>query len=665
MSRRTKRKYDMNEHTKRDKRYKPRIKLENAPPVSSIKDLIQIGKSIRFYKNLDTIMLWRITPYLEQLDNMVGMKSLKETVFYQVIYYLQNMHSRNQNEEYLHTIICGPPGTGKCLAKNTPVLMYNGDIKKVQNIKQGELIMGDDSSPRKILNTCQGKEKMYRINQIYGDSYTVNESHILSLKLSKNPKYKDNKTKNKITVEWFDYENKHTKDFKYTPKTKIKIQEDAKLFTKNLPNIGHVIDISVINYLKRSNDWKNVFKGYKTGVNFPSKEVPLDPYHIGCLSINTEKNKYKKNLNDILKSYSIEKNRIPKIYKINDEKTRLEFLAGMIDSEGQVNKESYEIVVKNEIFATDIIYLTRSLGLSAESKKIGTFHSINIFGDIAKIPTRIIRNKAKSTLNHLSYQISITELEVDDYFGFEIDGNKRFLLGDFTVTHNTTVAKILGKIYQAIGILSPCGPFKIAYRDDFVAEYLGQTAVKTRKLLKSCIGGVLFIDEVYSLAPRQSDRDSFSDEALDTLTSFLSEHKNDFCCIAAGYEEDIFSRVFTKNKGLERRFPWVHKIEEYNSEELANIMLKMVSEMKWEVGTDKKSIVNVIEKNKKYFKRAGGDIETFLSKCKMTHAKRVISLDKEHKFVITVKDMENALDLIKKQKQKLKQEDKPPPGMYM
>ena len=116
----------------------------------------------------------------------------------------------------------------------------------------------------------------------------------------------------------------------------------------------------------------------------------------------------------------------------------------------------------------------------------------------------------------------------------------------------TTVAKIIGKIYQSLGILSKHGKFRIAYRDDFIAGYLGQTANKTQKLLKSCLGGVLFIDEIYSLAPKDTDRDSFAKEALDTLTSFLSEHKNDFCCIGAGYEDDIENCFFAMNQGLKR-----------------------------------------------------------------------------------------------------------------
>ena len=72
-------------------------------------------------------------------------------------------------------------------------------------------------------------------------------------------------------------------------------------------------------------------------------------------------------------------------------------------------------------------------------------------------------------------------------------------------TGKTTVAKILGNIYKGLGILSDEGNFKLAKRDDFIAEYLGQSSIKSKKLLKSCIGGVLFIDEVYALGPGEKD----------------------------------------------------------------------------------------------------------------------------------------------------------------
>jgi Holliday junction resolvasome RuvABC ATP-dependent DNA helicase subunit len=228
----------------------------------------------------------------------------------------------------------------------------------------------------------------------------------------------------------------------------------------------------------------------------------------------------------------------------------------------------------------------------------------------------------------------------------------------------TSVAKIIAKIYQGLGILSKSGPFRIAYRDDFIAGYLGQTAIKTTKLLKSCLGGVLFVDEVYALAPRDNDKDSFSKEALDTLTAFLSEHKNDFCCIAAGYERDIEECFFGMNQGLKRRFPWVHKIEEYSSMELAEIFLKMVGEINWEISLEKQEVANVLKENKEYFKNAGGDIETFLSKCKIVHAKRIIGLDKVHKFVLIREDIDNGIKLVKKHK-KISKLPPPPMGLFI
>jgi replication-associated recombination protein RarA len=331
----SKRKHAMSTHSISNKRrHRPILKLENAPTVHSIHDLIELGKSFRFYKNIDTIMLWRITSYLEKLDKMIGMPSLKESILHQIMYYLKGFHLKNKNEEYLHTMIMGPPGTGK-----------------------------------------------------------------------------------------------------------------------------------------------------------------------------------------------------------------------------------------------------------------------------------------------------------------------------------TTVARIIGKLYQAMGVLSSDGPFKVAHREDFVAGYLGQTAIKTKKLLNSCIGGVLFVDEVYSLGPGQVNRDSFAKECMETITSFLSENKNNFCFIGAGYEEDIKKCFFSGNQGLERRFQWVHKIDKYNEDDLTDIMLKMIKEMEWQICMKRDEIIEVIKKNVKMFKNSGGDIETFLSKCKMVHAKRVFSLDTEHMFVLTKKDLENSLEFMKKYRIEEEDED--------
>jgi stage V sporulation protein K len=230
-------------------------------------------------------------------------------------------------------------------------------------------------------------------------------------------------------------------------------------------------------------------------------------------------------------------------------------------------------------------------------------------------------------------------------------------------TGKTTVAKIIARIYQSLEVLSLNGPFRVAHRDDFIAEYLGQTAIKTTKLLKSCIGGVLFIDEVYSLAPMNKDSDSFSKEALDTLTAFLSEHKHDFCCIAAGYKDDIYKCFFNMNSGLERRFPWVHIIEPYSTSHLIQMFRKMLGDIEWDLNLEQNELENLFNSNKDLFKNAGGDVETFISKTKMVHSRRVFNLDQTQKFIITLDDCVNAIKFIRKNN-KINENDDRPNHMY-
>lgn len=212
----------------------------------------------------------------------------------------------------------------------------------------------------------------------------------------------------------------------------------------------------------------------------------------------------------------------------------------------------------------------------------------------------------------------------------------------------TTVSKIIGKIYQHLGVLSKKGTFRIAYRDDFVGQYLGETSIKTKKLLNSCLGGCLFVDEIYSLGPGQKDKDSYSKEAIDSINAFLSEHKNDFCFIGAGYKEAIDKCFFSVNEGLNRRFQWRHDIEDYTNEDLVEIFIKMVKEIKWELNVDKKDLMDIITSNLEFFKDGGGSCENLLTKLKIVHSQRVLGLEKSFRFKITLDDIKEAIKLVKK-----------------
>jgi SpoVK/Ycf46/Vps4 family AAA+-type ATPase len=219
-------------------------------------------------------------------------------------------------------------------------------------------------------------------------------------------------------------------------------------------------------------------------------------------------------------------------------------------------------------------------------------------------------------------------------------------------TGKTEVAKLIGQMYSKMGVLKN-NVFKKVTRADLVAGYLGQTALKTKAVIDSCIGGVLFIDEAYSLSNAGNDLDNFSKECIDTLCEALSDHKHDLMVIIAGYEDELKRDFFGANRGLESRFVWRYTIDSYNARELREIFLKKVCEGGWEVsdGVDAKWF----EKEKDKFKYFGRDMETLLFYVKIAHSRRVFGLDDEFKKKITAEDMKNGMVMFTKNK--VKEED--------
>lgn len=182
----------------------------------------------------------------------------------------------------------------------------------------------------------------------------------------------------------------------------------------------------------------------------------------------------------------------------------------------------------------------------------------------------------------------------------------------------TELGQILGKIYTTMGLLSK-GTFNVAKASDLIAKYVGQTAPKTQDFIDKCQGGVLFIDEAYSLGS-SDERDGFSKECIDILNQNLTE-KRDFLCIIAGYKDDLESRFFAKNKGLSRRFSFRYDITGYSSEELCQIFESKLKREGWKILEDV-NIRSFFKKNKDSFPYSGGDIETLFFACRLAHNRR-------------------------------------------
>lgn len=210
----------------------------------------------------------------------------------------------------------------------------------------------------------------------------------------------------------------------------------------------------------------------------------------------------------------------------------------------------------------------------------------------------------------------------------------------------TELGKILGKVYKEMGVLSK-GTFKLVSRSDLIAKYLGQTAVKTQEVINSCEGGVMFIDEAYSLG-HEEGRDSFSKECLDTLNQNLTE-KRDFLCIIAGYKDALDKCFFNMNDGLKRRFTFRYDIEGYSADELKEIFETKLYADKWklefkEIRKDEEKVNqynNFFKKNKDNFPNYGGDIETLFLKCKIAHSKRMVFETEDKRRILNMSDIEN------------------------
>ena len=137
-------------------------------------------------------------------------------------------------------------------------------------------------------------------------------------------------------------------------------------------------------------------------------------------------------------------------------------------------------------------------------------------------------------------------------------------------TGKTTVARIVGKIYRALGILSK-GHLVEVDRSGLVAGYVGQTAIKTQEVIQKALGGILFIDEAYSLAPEDGGKD-FGQEAIDTVLKAMEDHRDDLVVIVAGYDE-LMPRFIDSNPGLKSRFNKYLHFADYNGQQLYEILL--------------------------------------------------------------------------------------------
>lgn len=374
-------------------------------------------------------------------------------------------------------MIAGHGGSGKCLAPNTRVLKHDGSIILAKDVKVGDVLMGDDSRPRNVVNTRPGRSNMVRITPFFGEPFECNDDHVLTLK--------------KSGSSWKKGKNVGAK-------------------------VGSIMDITVKDYLSRGQYFKNRWKLFSIPIKFKRQDVEFDPQiygiwlgdgstgkpHITCsdkevevkefvtsyfnnlgyrvkrgqyghddcptlmMSPSAKGGKEGRNpfLNFVRESSPDGKKRILKRYLINSRENRMKLLAGIIDSDGHAaNGMYYEIASSYEGLKDDIIYLARSLGfrvscvkrfVKCNGKQCATYR-INVCGNVTEIPTLRKKCKPKSKISRTQdcTGFKIEQLGEGDWSGFQVDGNGRYLLGDCIVTHNSEFIAL----WMVINYL--CDPF--------------------------------------------------------------------------------------------------------------------------------------------------------------------------------------------------------------
>jgi len=375
-------------------------------------------------------------------------------------------------------LLFGEPG---CHAKGTPILMYSGEWKNVEDIVVGDLLMGPDSQPREVLKLVRGNEKMYEVIPNKGKSFIVNENHILHLNYS---------TKGKGCPPTVNLTIKDYLNLNKPLKQKLKLVKPNAIHYQN--NDIYELDPYILGV------WLGDGTTGKPEITSADEEIIkyIDEYAIlNNLNVRKTKNTnskaytialsakegVKNHLTLSLRKLGIfDKKDIPQKYLTAPVDVRMELLAGIIDTDGSYNnftwrasekynkkgyKGCFDLLQKDEIISNKVGNLCNSLGLGFTIKKCvktikstgfsGEYYRMSIYGDISKVPTKLPRKQALvGTPNKSPNNIGIKSINFvnnGDYYGFTVDKDHLYIMDNYWISHNcgkTSLIKTIISMYN-------------------------------------------------------------------------------------------------------------------------------------------------------------------------------------------------------------------------
>ncbi|MBL7487026.1 DEAD/DEAH box helicase family protein [Frankia sp. AgW1.1] len=381
-----------------------------------------------------------------------------------------------------------------CHRAGQGVMMFDGTVKSVETVNVGDLLMGPDSTPRVVRQLARGTGPMMEVRPVKGEPWVVNDEHILTL-----------------------VETNKRADSPYPSERG-----------------GTIRDVAVSNWHEWSKTRKHMHKLFRVPVDFPAREAPpIDSYFLGVvlgdgslsvpgrLSIATADPEIADLCHEVAKGYGLAvridgrkgiqhhisggqagKRRgraggtnpivntlrdlgvlpitcaerfVPDCYKLGSRDVRLAVFAGLIDSDGAIHNAGFDYGAKSERLAADVAFIARSLGLAAYmAKRPNGHYRVLISGDCSIVPTRLPRKQPavrEQKKDHLRTGFDLVPTgTVEPYYGFALSGDQRYLLDDFTVTHNS------GKtvVFSHMAASEPGRTLILAHRQELVAQAAGK-----------------------------------------------------------------------------------------------------------------------------------------------------------------------------------------------
>jgi superfamily II DNA or RNA helicase len=374
----------------------------------------------------------------------------------------------NQSLKLRRGLVCSQTG---CHRIGQGILLYDGNIKTVENIEVGDKLMGPDSKPRTVENLCRGNDVMYRIVPAKGIPFVVNGDHVLSL-ICTNPDKRTNKNHCKeqlvdVTVKNWLMWSKSKKLLHKLSRTSVEFSSVSNLLvdpyllgvliSAGSTDNGHVsiatADEEIVQYCRNQVILHNMDIRVNHGTRTPSYSFTV---------ADGKDNQLIEDLSTIgAYGKRASTKSIPFVYKTAKRADRLALLAGLIDAHGSYSGR-YDYVSKSECLANDVCYLARSLGFAAymtpcrktsQYDTAGECFRVSISGDLSVVPCLLNRKKATPRLQKKSVLRTgfiVEKLDTEQYYGFTLAEEPHYLLDDFTITHNSGKTNVLIGILKAI-----------------------------------------------------------------------------------------------------------------------------------------------------------------------------------------------------------------------